>query len=388
MKLGVLFTKNISLKIWVEKGLFEREKLIYEKQIENNVYEEIYWFTYGRNDNILRDKLVREKMLNPKIKVIPMPSVFYTSLGCLFYSLFLPYVQKKFLKKIDLIKSNQLDGAWAAVVIKKKYNIPFLLRTGYTFTKCEKAYLDVEKGVDALMRKIKIGIYSIIEKSLYKHCDVCVVSSREDRAYIEKNYGIEEEKITVIPNYIDTDIFYKYKDIQKNERVIFVGRLNSIKNLKNTIVGVANVGKGLDIYGEGPLKYELEQFSHQQGYDVCFKGVVGNKELPSILNKYEYYILASITEGMPKALLEAMACGLVCIGSNVAGIIEVIEDGINGIVAKGTESKDISEALTRAVNIVNKDILQMNAVNKIYDNYSLNTICRIQSKIELDIVKY
>lgn len=387
MKLGVLFTKNISLKIWVEKGLFEREKLIYEKQIESNIYEEIYWFTYGRDDNVLRDKLVGEERLNPKIKVIPMPLFFCSSLGGCLYSLLLPIIQKNVLVKINLIKSNQLDGAWTAVIIKKKYKIPFLLRTGYTFTKYEKAYLDMEKGIDVLKRKIKISIYSIIEKSLYRHCDGCVVSSREDRVYVQKNYGIEENKISIVPNYIDTDIFYRDKDVHKNERVIFVGRLNSIKNLKNIIVGVANEGKGLDIYGEGALKHELEQFSNQQGYDVSFKGVVENKELPSILNKYEYYILASITEGMPKTLLEAMACGLICIGSDIPGIREVIEDGINGIITKGTESKDISEALNRAVNIINKEILRMNAVNIIYNDYSLSTICKIQSKIELDIVK-
>lgn len=387
MKLGVLFTRNISLKIWVKNGLFEREKLLYEKQIENNIYEEIYWFTYGRDDDVIRDKLVKEKRLDSRIKVIPMPSVFYTSLGCFIYSLLLPYIQKKDLVNINIIKSNQLDGAWPSIMIKKKYKIPFLLRTGYTFTKCEKAYLDVERGVNAFKRKIKIGVYSIIEKSLYRHCDGGVVSSIEDKLYIEKNYGIEEQKIIVVPNYIDTNIFQRNKNVKKNNRVIFVGRLNSIKNLKNTIAGVANEGKGLDIYGEGPLKNELEQFACQNGYDVCFKGVVGNKELPSILNKYDYYVLVSITEGMPKSLLEAMACGVVCIGSDIPGIREVIEDGIDGIISKGLESSDITVAVHKAVILKNKEQIRENAVNKINCFYSLNVIFDNESKIELKLIE-
>ena len=51
--------------------------------------------------------------------------------------------------------------------------------------------------------------------------------------------------------------------------------------------------------------------------DVKFNGVVANDKLPDILNEYKYYILASNYEGMPKTLLEAMACGNLCIGTNV-----------------------------------------------------------------------
>ena len=55
--LGLLFTRNVSLKLWVESGLFDREKTIYEKELEQNIYHNIYWFTYGSEDEEVYNKL-------------------------------------------------------------------------------------------------------------------------------------------------------------------------------------------------------------------------------------------------------------------------------------------------------------------------------------------
>src|SRR3972149_402807 len=68
---------------------------------------------------------------------------------------------------------------------------------------------------------------------------------------------------------------------------------------------------------------------------VRFMGSISNEELPPVLNRYRFFALPSVREGMPKALIEAMACGLVCIGTDVEGINEIIRDGENGFLAGG-----------------------------------------------------
>jgi glycosyltransferase involved in cell wall biosynthesis len=105
---------------------------------------------------------------------------------------------------------------------------------------------------------------------------------------------------------------------------------------------------------------------------VNFMGVVPNDELPSILNHYHYYILPSFYEGMPKTLLEAMACGLVCIGTNIEGTNEVIEDGVNGYLAHQTNVESLSKAIKKAMQLPHHSITE-EGIRKIRDNFSLET---------------
>jgi len=96
-----------------------------------------------------------------------------------------------------------------------------------------------------------------------------------------------------------------------------------------------------------------------------------------LLNQYDYYILPSFYEGMPKTLLEAMACGLVCIGTDVTGINEIINDGANGYLAKSCNAKDILNVIEHAFNndCIN-DELKIHARETIYNQYSLDEISK------------
>ena len=96
--LGLLFTRNVSLKIWVDSGLLEREKMIYEEQLKQGTYDEIYWFTYGTGDDKLAEKLIREGKLDGRIKVIPMPALWKGRIGYDLYSLLMPVIKRKDFK--------------------------------------------------------------------------------------------------------------------------------------------------------------------------------------------------------------------------------------------------------------------------------------------------
>ena len=66
-------------------------------------------------------------------------------------------------------------------------------------------------------------------------------------------------------------------------------------------------------------------------------GTVPNSDMPRLLNSSEVFVLPSNYEGSPKALLEAMACGLPVIGTDVPGIREVIQHGVNGLLCEPNE---------------------------------------------------
>jgi len=99
----------------------------------------------------------------------------------------------------------------------------------------------------------------------------------------------------------------------------------------------------LYIFGSGSLEAEVRR--EIEGFDnIRLMGVIPHEKLPVELNKSEIFVLPSLYEGHPKALLEAMACGLPVIGSDVEGIRGIIEDGVNGVLC-GLDPESIREKI-------------------------------------------
>ncbi len=85
MKLALFFTCNVSLKLWIDTGLFDREKLLYEEFLHRGYLERVYWLTYGNNDGVIANQLKAEGRLHPDIIVLPMPRIFSGKFGALIY---------------------------------------------------------------------------------------------------------------------------------------------------------------------------------------------------------------------------------------------------------------------------------------------------------------
>ena len=234
--LGLIFTKGISLKIWLESGLFEREKLIYEKHLQDGNFDNIYWYTYGEEDYSVYQKLLSERRIDCRIKVIAMPKVFVGYRGNLVYSCILPIIQHKTIKQLSVVKTNQMQGAWTAELVKRIYHIPYVLRTGYTHSlylhNCYIEEADERKRKEWLREYRR---YRFLERWLYHKCSYAMVSSQHDKQYIIDSYHILQDKIRVVTNYIDCNVFKPQATVKKNNRIVFVGRLNAVKNLENTI---------------------------------------------------------------------------------------------------------------------------------------------------------
>lgn len=371
IRLGLFFTRNISLKYWYESGLLDREKLIYEKLLSMNVFD-IYWFTYGTSDYELSETLKVNNILHKDLVVCQMPGCLsYVPYKSWIYSFIMPFVHSKVLSGIDIYKTNQIDGSWAAVISKILYRKRLLLRTGYTLSQLENSL----KRYSYLKRKL----YGLMEIIGYKYCDLSVVSSKHNKGYIVTKYHIDESKVNVIQNYVDTDLFNVFSSNKYDDRVVYVGRLSKEKNIFNLIEAIKLLDLRLDVYGSGVLREKLEDFSKRINANVNFFGRVNNSELPSIYNNYKYYILPSLNEGMPKSLLEAMSCGLICIGTNVTGINEVIDNRRNGVLADGTDVVSIYNAIKSCFTI-NSDVAK-NARNYVVRNHSLDSVLSKELKI-------
>jgi glycosyltransferase involved in cell wall biosynthesis len=370
----------VSLKLWVDSGLFEREKVIYERHLVNNNFKKIYWITYGGTDKRLADLLKISGRLHSDIHICQMPKAFnIPKLGSYLYSFFIPFYYKKILLKSSLLKTNQIDGSWSAVISKWLYKKPLIIRTGYT-----ASHLECAKNSNSFICKK----FRFIERLVYKYSDFSIVSSSESNQYVKKKYCIDKNKITTLYNYINLEDFRpRYKEEKYNNRILFVGRLNTQKNLFNLIQAISKTNFTLDIYGSGELEKELHNFVLANNAAVNFYGVKSNKELAKIYNKYRYYILPSIVEGMPKTLLEAMSSGCLCIGTDVPGINEIISNGETGILAKSTSVDDLTDAIHRAANEQDKNTIINKGVGFIHEMCDVNRVVEREYQIMSKLIK-
>jgi len=355
--LALFFTRGISLKDWQETGNFAREIAPYKELAK--FFEEIYFFTYGDKGDLEYQNLLPEN-----IKIFPKKWNLSSTL----------------FKKADILKTNQMSGSWLAVLAKWLYRKKLVVRCGYEWLKF------LEKQNKPLWKKI---VVELIEKIAYQAADKIILSSNQDKKFVVERFKILPSKIEIIPNYIDTELFKPSPTIRINQpnqhksalhRLIFVGRLEEQKNLFNLIKAVAELPIELVIIGTGSLKEKLKKFSKEKKANVEFKENIINEKLPEELNKSEIFILPSFYEGCPKTLLEAMSCGLPCIGANVEGIKEIIQHKENGYLCEPNP-----ESIRKAILKVLKDKalqegISQNARKTILEKFSLEKILEKEVK--------
>jgi glycosyltransferase involved in cell wall biosynthesis len=153
-------------------------------------------------------------------------------------------------------------------------------------------------------------------------------------------------RVRIIPNYVDTETFRPSPSghMEGERSLVFVGRIAPEKNLAALLQAIRPLRVRLTLIGEGRLRPDLQhQFSDLNGR-VTWEGNVPNSQLPEYLSKAGIFVLPSLYEGHPKALLEAMSCGLAVIGADSPGVRDVIHHGETGYLA-GTDPDSIRKAI-------------------------------------------
>lgn len=358
-KIALFFSHGISLKDWDDIGHIDREIRFYDALA--NGFEKIYFLTYGDDDSKFQNRI------SDKIKILYKKN----KLPNLFYCILLPFIYKKELSGSDIFKTNQMSAALPAIIAKIIYKKKLVVRCGYEWLKV----LEIEKK--ALWKRT---VVYILEWLAYKSADKIIFTSNKDKKFAQEKFKIKEEKIVVIPNYIDTELFkpnmsVSDTDIERSkEGVFYVGRLSKEKNLFNLIKAMKGLNEKLTLIGAGSLEDDLRELAESTGVDVEFKGKIANKDLPKEINKAKVFALLSFYEGSPKALLEAMSCGVCCVATNVEGINEVITHNENGYLTN-TDRKSIGDAMKTV--LADNDLrekLGKSARETIVNNFSLEKI--------------
>jgi len=153
----------------------------------------------------------------------------------------------------------------------------------------------------------------------------------------------------VVGNGVDQRLFHPINPLNDNSYILFVGRLDyrkGIMELINASKLLKNEKIEIRIAGDGPLRSLFEEKIAKNGLNnVKLLGLVSHDHLVKLYQESTMFIFPSHYEGLPTVLLEAMACGIPVIVSNIPAHQDLIKDHVNGLFVKKGSAEDLAEKI-------------------------------------------
>ena len=400
----VIFTKGMSLAAWDTIGILEREIAVYRELRKRGV--EVVFLTYGGRNEL--KYAARMHGIGIVCNSWNLPEDLYYRMAC--------FIHWRVLRHADILKTNQMKGSDVAVCAARLWRKPLVARCGYLWSEFEeRAYGACSREANEARR---------MEAKAFRCASQCVVTTEDAKQVLIRNYGIEGEKITVIPNYVDFSALGDggnsvppsrgdmslsmsgCNDSSSQVRIgaktstgtsagpfaeavatagapvaasgCFVGRLAEQKNLAALIAASEGLNLRLVLVGEGSLHNELATLAQAHQVNVQFLGNVPHSQIAGILRQNAFFVLPSLYEGHPKTLIEAMACGMPVIGTDVPGIREVIRHEETGLLC-GTDPVSLRAAIVRMMgDPALRERLGRNARQFAVEHYSLDRIVEME----------
>ena len=235
-------------------------------------------------------------------------------------------------KKFDLCHAFfGIPCGYLAMKLKKKYDLPYIVSlrgSDVPFYNQRFYWLD------------KL-IFKRLSKKIWKNAKSVIANSGGLRKLALNSDP--NQKISVIYNGVDVKEFKPSP--KKNEKLTLIssGRLIQRKGYQYLIPALKNLDVKLKLIGDGNLTEELKDLA--KDLDVEFLGKKKHSELSRYLQRADVFVLPSLNEGMSNSILEAMACGLPIIATDVGGSRELIKE--NGFIVKKENSNDLRESIEK-----------------------------------------
>jgi glycosyltransferase involved in cell wall biosynthesis len=171
-----------------------------------------------------------------------------------------------------------------------------------------------------------------------------------------RRMGGHSTRVTVIPNGVDTSLFYPKPDRRSiGPTVIFVGRLVTNKGPETLIRAAPTVlachpQARFVLVGDGPLRARLQKQVHQLGIEHAVQFLGTRHDVPQLMREAALFVRPSSLEGMPLTVLEAMASALPVVATPVGGTPQVLQDGVNGLLVPVDDSTELANAIVKLLD--------------------------------------
>lgn len=258
---------------------------------------------------------------------------------------------KKIIKDFDFVHSNWLIPQG---IVQGFINKPYVLTgLGGDVTSLNKSFV----------KKLK--------NKAIKNASYITVVSEDLKKELEQTYNVENAE--VIPMGCSLSKFTPENRVANlfnqgdKKTILFVGRLAEKKGAKYLIEAMNKINAKLIIVGDGPEKENLMKQKENSNADIEFVGPKNKDELAKMYASCDVFCAPSVIakdgdkDGLPVAIVEAMASGAVVVASDVGGISEILIDGQNGYLV---EEKNVDQLIDRINRVITDDNLRQEMSTK------------------------
>jgi glycosyltransferase involved in cell wall biosynthesis len=289
------------------------------------------YFTYAQER---LDEFTRDPLLLERVRVLaPARAMSRTARA---FTLTSDHAAE--LRACAALRVFQLTGAIPALRARARFGVPYVVTYGFWYARLSRP--GPRRWLKAVLERVALARAA------------AVIATTPELAARARRWA---RRVELIPNGVDTAAFAPASGARPHDgaaaRVVYVGRLSPEKNLPTLVDAAAKLLRPvrLVLVGGGPEEARLRAQAHASGVQVEFRGVVDQGALPAVYREADAFVLASFTEGHPKALLEAMSAGLACVASSCEGNRSLIEEGVTGLLFDARRPDDLAARLAHVL---------------------------------------
>lgn len=251
-------------------------------------------------------------------------------------------------EKFDVIHCNTPIGGFLGRICGKKTGVNKILYTAHGF--------HFYKGAPLINRTI----FKWVEMWLAKYTDAIITMNEEDYQAAQKFKLRNNGKVYYVPGVgVDTEM-YQLKDVSSDELrnslglssedvvLISMGDLIDRKNYATSIKAIAKANNEklhFLICGKGPNLDVLKKIVSDLGVEEQIHFLGFRTDIKELLTIADIFLFTTYQEGLPRSMMEAMSAGLPCIASKIRGNVDLIQEGIGGLLRHPDDLEGFGEAI-------------------------------------------
>ncbi len=193
-----------------------------------------------------------------------------------------------------------------------------------------------------------------VGKWVFKTADAVICYTRAERDQVV-DLGVSPDKIHVIHNGIDTSVFVPSESSSPKKQILWIGRFTPGKGVDYLLKGFEAFSRKFPDYtlvavGRGPLRDDFIRMVREMDLEdrVFLRDFTPNRELPGLYQDSSLFVLPSLEEGVPRTILEAMACGRPVVCTALPQLVDIVS-GCGMLVPTG-DAGAVADALSALVS--------------------------------------
>jgi glycosyltransferase involved in cell wall biosynthesis len=262
-------------------------------------------------------------------------------------------------RPLDLHRLQQFIHGWEPTIVHT-----FLLTASlYGRFAAMLARVPIVIGTEVNIYERKQPLHRMAERWLMQHTDTVVASAGSVRDFYIDQIGADPDKVVVIYNAVDwsqLETTMNRAELRANVGVPvdapaagIIARLTEQKAHRVLLDAMASRSElsalHVIVVGDGELRADLQGRAERLGLAGRVHFVGARRDLGNILGAIDMFLMPSLWEGLPLSLVLAMGAGLPVIASRVAGIPEVVQDQVSGLLVDPGNTSQLADAMVRLV---------------------------------------